>query len=103
MTRKALCEPVRFYIRNCLIGFFWAAVFVGTLLWWDVAGLWGLVRGSDVGLMAGLMLFFFNGIVFAGAQCSVAILLMTEPDDPPSGGGHGAAQPVSSPVPVTIR
>ena len=93
-------QIARFYIRNCLIGFAWAAVFVALLLWFDVAHLWSLISASDIGVLATLLLVFFNGIVFAGAQCGVAIMLMTERDDDPSG-GHGAAQP--SVVPVTIR
>lgn len=93
----------RFYIRNCLIGFGWAGVFVALLLWFDIAGLWSLISGSDVGVMAGFLLFFFNGIVFAGAQCSVAIMLMaTGADDGPSG-GHGSVEFAALPVPVTRR
>jgi len=93
-------QIIRFYITNCLIGFAWAAVFVALLLWFNVANLWALITNSDIGVLATALLFFFNGIVFAGAQCGVAIMLMTESDDGPSG-GHGAAQP--SLVPVTIR
>ncbi|WP_099827624.1 hypothetical protein [Oceaniglobus indicus] len=92
----------RFYIRNCAIGFFWAAIFVALVLWFNVAGLWHLVSGSDIGWLALFLLFFFNGLVFAGAQCGVAVMLMTEPEDKGPRGGHAqAASP--SVVPVTIR
>ena len=95
---------IRFYIRNCLIGFLWAAVFVALLLFYDVAGLWHLISTSDVGVMAGFLLFFFNGIVFAGAQCGVAILLMSEPEDsPPRGRRRRIPAPQLQSVPVTIR
>ena len=92
---------IRFYIINCLIGFAWATVFVVALLYFDVARLWSLISESDVGVLATLLLVFFNGIVFAGAQCGVAVMLMTETKDDGPRGGHGAAQP--SVVPVTIR
>jgi len=93
-------EIARFYIRNCLIGFAWSTLFVAILLWFDVVHLWTLIANSDVGALAAALLVFFNGIVFAGVQCGVAIMLMTEKDDDPTG-GHGASQP--SVVPVTIR
>ncbi|NCO21566.1 MAG: hypothetical protein GW905_06085 [Rhodobacterales bacterium] len=98
-----MSEIIRFYIRNCLIGFAVAALFVALLLWFDVAHLWTLISHSDIGILATALLVFFNGIVFAGAQCGVAIMLMTESEDG-SGGGTGVAQ-MSQPsvVPVTIR
>ncbi|WP_226779034.1 hypothetical protein [Oceaniglobus trochenteri] len=90
----------RFYIRNCLIGFAWAGGFVALLLWFDVARLWSLIAASDVGILAVGLLVMFNGIVFAGVQCGVAVMLMAERDEPPQG-GRGAAQ--LSEAPVTIR
>jgi hypothetical protein len=97
-------QIARFYIRHCLIGFFWAGVFVAALLWWDVARLWTLISGSDVGLLALVLLFVFNGIVFAGVQFGIAIMALAERDDGPRG-GRGAAQPSGavSPAAVTIR
>ncbi|MEM0947368.1 MAG: hypothetical protein AAGK37_08185 [Pseudomonadota bacterium] len=74
-------ELVRFYIRHTLIGFGLSAVFVGLLFWFDVAGLWRLVSGSDVGLLAAFLLFMFNGIVFAGAQFGIAIMRLGEKAD----------------------
>ncbi|WP_108483470.1 hypothetical protein [Oceaniglobus ichthyenteri] len=94
-------DIAKFYIKNCLIGFFWAGLFVAALLWFNVANLWALVENSDVGILATLLLFFFNGIVFAGAQCGVAIMLMSEKDDQDPTGGHGAAEPAL--VPIRIR
>ena len=77
---------VRFVIRNALIGFALAAVFVALILWANVGNLRHLITTSDVGLLALFLLWFFNGIVFAGAQTSVSVLLMTEREDDEDGG-----------------
>lgn len=89
---------VRLYIQNCLIGFGLSAAFVGSLLWFDVAGLYRLVSSTDGGMIAILMLFVFNGLVFAGVQFAVTIILMSEHDD--DTGGKSQAEPVLLPIPV---
>jgi hypothetical protein len=90
---------VRFYIRHVLIGFALAAVFTGLLLWLNVGNLWHLVTHTAEGPLAAFLLFFFNGIVFGGAQHGVAIMLMAHEDD--TTGGH-APPAVAKPVPVRI-
>ena len=82
-------DIIRFYIKHCVIGFILAAVFTAAILWLNVANLWHLVSTSDIGVMAVTVFWVLNGIVFAGVQCSVAILLMTQReggDDDPRGG-----------------
>lgn len=95
-------EPVRFYIRNVLIGFAVAALFVAALLWFNVANLTHLIFGSDIWFVALFMLWFFNGIVFAGVQSGIAIMAMAEtPEDDGPGGNLGLRvdeQPVTVPV-----
>ena len=93
-------DLVRFYITQVLIGFVMAAIVVAGILWFDVAGLGRLVAGSDVGLLAALMLWVFNGIVFAGVQFAVAIMNMADDDDDDDddGGGHLVRRPVAVPV-----
>lgn len=79
----------RFYIKHCIIGFCVSAVFIGALLYFNVANLWHLISTSDVGLMALIVFWVLNGIVFAGVQTGVAIMLMAEDgkdDDGPSSG-----------------
>ena len=58
---------VSFYIRNILIGFAAAVVFVGLLLGLNIANLRHLIMGSDMGLVAVVMLIVFNTIVFGAA------------------------------------
>ena len=95
MTRK---NPlVAFYIRSCLLGFALGAVFTAALIVMDVARLGHLVSHVDGGYLAAFLLWFFNGIVFSGAQAAVSVLLMAEREDEDAG---GTADPVALPVPV---
>lgn len=72
---------IRLYITNVAIGFGLAAVFVGMLLWFNIANLWHLVSHSDKGWLAVLILWFANGIVFAGVQFAIAVMRMKDDDD----------------------
>ncbi len=94
-------ELVRMYIRHVLIGYGLSAAFVSALLWFDVASLWSLISHSDMGWIAVLMLFVFNGIVFAGVQMGIAVMNMAEKDDGPQG-GKGAREPVLDPVALAV-
>lgn len=69
---------IRLYIVQVLIGFAISAVFVALLLWLDIKGLRGLVMSSDAGWLAVFMLWFMNGIVFAGVQFAYVIMSMAE-------------------------
>ncbi|WP_376875029.1 hypothetical protein [Albirhodobacter sp. R86504] len=81
---------VSFYIRNVLIGFAAAVVFVGLLLGLNIANLRTLILGSDIGVLAVVMLVVFNTIVFGAVQFGIAIMAMAEDDDESnSGGGFG--------------
>lgn len=93
---------VRLYIRNVLIGFALSALFVGALLGLNVANLGHLVAASAQGWIAVLMLFVFNGIVFAGVQFAIVIMRM---EDRGEGGGRRrpAGPMVAAPVPVRVE
>ena len=88
----------RFYILHCLIGFAISAVFIAGLLYLNVANLWQLIRGSDVGLLALTVFWVLNGIVFSGVQTAVAVMLMAENDEDegPKGGTPAAVRIRSS-------
>jgi hypothetical protein len=81
-------ELVRLYIRQVVIGFGIAGVFVGLLLALDVAGLRGLVWRSPDGWLALFLLFFFNGLVFAGVQFAISVMGMAEPKGSGPSAGH---------------
>jgi hypothetical protein len=82
---------IRLYIRQVLIGFGLSAMFVAMLLYMDVARLGQLVLNSDVGVVAVIMLWVFNGIVFAGVQFAISIMRLS--DDTPAGGKRMQRQP----------
>lgn len=86
-------ELVKLYIRQVLIGFGIAAVFVAILLWADVARLRSLIMATEGGWMALFLLFFFNGLVFAGVQFAIRIMQMAEPEDRGDSGLRDALLP----------
>ncbi len=92
---------IRLYIINAAIGFAIAAVFVGLLLWLNIANLWHLVTHSDKGLLAVLILWLANGIVFAGVQFAIAVMALKDDDKPRGGRRSHATQ--GRPVPVKAR
>lgn len=83
---------VRLYIKNVIFGFLLSAAFVAALLWLNVGNLWHLVSTSPTGWVAGVMLFMFNGIVFAGVQFAIAVMRM---EDRGESGGKGRRIPVA--------
>ena len=94
-------ELVRLYIKNVVIGFGLSVVFVGALLYTNVANLWHLVSTSNVGWIAVVMLVFFNGVVFAGVQFAITIMRMEGRDDEPKG-GRRAPVATREPARVTV-
>lgn len=91
---------VRLYITHVVIGYVISAAFVALLLWLNVANLWHLVTHAPGGWLAVGLLWFFNGIVFAGVQFALA--LPSDRNRPK--GGTGSKQPaqvmMAEPVPV---
>lgn len=79
---------IRMYIINVAIGFAIAAAFVAMLLWFNIANLWHLVTHSDKGLLAVLLLWVSNGIIFAGVQFGIAVMRQKDDDDDEPRGGH---------------
>jgi len=91
---------VKLYIRQVIIGYLVAAAFVGMLMVFNVANLWSLVSGSPVGWLALLMLWLFNGVVFAGVQFALALPRGTEDDD---NKGRRAPMPVTLSQAIPVR
>jgi hypothetical protein len=96
-------DLIRLYITSVATGFLIAAGVVAGLLWFNVANLGHLVATSDVGLMAALLLWLFNGIVFAGVQFAIAIMGMADDDDDDDDGGHPAYDAVLIPIRTSDR
>jgi len=76
-------EPdlMRLYLRHCAIGFLLSAVFVGLLLWLDVAGLGSLIARSDIGWLAVFLLWYFNGTVFGSVQFAIVVMSQAQADN----------------------
>lgn len=100
MSHKAP-DLIKLYIKNCIIGFALSAIFVAGLMWFDIMGLRGLVMNTAGGWIAIVMLFMFNGIVFAGVQFAISIMLMADDDDDDK--GHRQSAHIREEIPVPIR
>lgn len=97
----SLPRVVRLYIFNCLIGFALSAMFTGAIIWLDVAGIGHLVLTVPGGMLAGLVFFVLNGIVFAGVQTGIVVMSLARDDDDRSGGRRMpllVRQPVAVPA-----
>ena len=94
---------IRFYILNCVIGFIIAGIFTAAIMWFNVANLWHLVSTSNIGVMAVIVFWVLNGIVFAGVQFGVAIMLMAESDDQDDGPRRGLGVPIRVPAEANAR
>ena len=81
VVKRSMPDLIRLYIKNCAIGFGIAAVFVGMLLWFNIANLWHLISTSDKGWLALLVLWVSNGVIFAGVQFGIAVMRLKDDDD----------------------
>jgi hypothetical protein len=91
-------ELVKLYIRSVVIGFVISAAFTAGLIWFDVARLGHLIIGSDIGLIAALVMVTLNGILFASVQFAFRIMAMAEDTDRPTGGRKTRDQLFTVPV-----
>lgn len=93
---------VRLYITHVAIGFCVAALFVALLLWLDIAHLRHLITTSDKGWLALVVLWFCNGIVFAGVQFAIAVMRMKDDDDHGGGLRQHTMRPDPAPIPLRL-
>lgn len=91
---------IALYIRSVAIGFGLSALFLGLMLWLDVAGLRRLIFGSDMGAVAAVMVFMFQGIIFASVQFGIAVMKLAEKPEGPKGGKR---IPVATDRPAPVR
>ncbi|MGQ4274221.1 hypothetical protein [Terrihabitans sp. B22-R8] len=91
----------RFLLLHALGGFSVAVVFVGAMLWFDVAGLGTLIGHSSSGLLAAAILTFATGLTFGSVQMGFAVMTLgTGSDTPPRGRRMPAG--LARPIPVRI-
>jgi hypothetical protein len=72
---------VKLYIQQIMIGFGLSAIFTAILIYFNVGNLQRLVFGSSDGLLGLFLIFFFNGLVFAGVQFAIRIMRMGYEED----------------------
>lgn len=73
---------LRLLVLNALAGFLVAFLFVGLLLWFDVAGFAGLIARSQSGPLALAIVTFGMCVTFGSAAMGGAVMLMDY--DPPT-------------------
>lgn len=81
MTQNDEPNLIQLYLRHCAIGFVLAAVFVAMLLFYDIARLGTLVAGSDIGILAVLILWILHGTIFGAVQFAVSVMLNAQDDN----------------------
>ena len=94
---------VKLYIVNVAYGFGLSVVFLGLLLWMDVAGLRHLIFQSSMGWVAAIMMIVMNGVVFAGVQFAIAVMRLAEDPEGPKGGSRAPAVSRLMPVRITTK
>lgn len=94
---------IKLYIVNVAYGFGLSVVFLGLLLWADVAGLRHLIFQSSMGWVAAIMMIVMNGVVFAGVQFAIAVMRLAEDPEGPKGGSRAPAVSRLMPVRITTK
>lgn len=89
---------------HALIGFGLSAVFVGALLFFDIAGI-GRLLETDVSWPFAFVLWFFIGLTFASALMGSAVMSLAANDVATSGRGrHKRADALRvAEVPISTR
>ena len=90
-------ELIKLYIRSAFVGLGLGAGFVALLLWFNIANLGSLILGSDRAVVAVLVLWVSNSVVFGGVQFAYKIMAMAERPSSPRGG-----TPVGPLLPVRV-
>lgn len=72
---------VRLYIQSAIIGFAVSAIFVAMIIGLNVANLRHLIFTSDIGVVATLVFWILNGIVFSGVQFAYSIAQLAKQSD----------------------
>lgn len=101
-TLARLPRLIRLYIFHCMIGFVVSGIFTGYVIYANVANIGHLVMSVEGGILAAVVFFVLNGIVFAGVQTGIVVMSLAEPEDDDDG-GRGLMVPAMQPVPVRLR
>jgi len=93
---------IKLYIQQVFIGFGLSAVFTAILLYFDIANLQRLLLGSSDGVLGLFLIFFFNGLVFAGVQFAIRIMRMGCEEDDDDDDDRGMPIHLGQLIPIRI-
>lgn len=79
---------VKFLLRHAAIGFGFAGMFVGMLIWFDIGNIGTILAQSDIRIFATALLVMMVGLTFSSVQMGYAV--MTKPDLLGEGPGGGS-------------
>lgn len=91
---------LRLFFVNWTLGILLGITFAGSLLFYDVGGMYSLLRRSDMMVPALALLFGGFAITFGGVVCASAIMHMPRDENEPQ--EPGAAAPAGL-VPAAAR
>jgi hypothetical protein len=95
-------DHIKLILRHAFYGFIVALVFVGGLMYLNVANLWHLVTHTAEGPIALAVLTILCTIIFGSVQIGYKIMSMGEENDEPRGGKRDAI-PSFDAIPVPVR
>lgn len=72
---------LRFMLGHLAVGLTAAAIFTGGLLYFDLFGLWDLVRRFESPMLAIAMLFGGSAITFGSLAMGAGVMMLGEEDD----------------------
>jgi hypothetical protein len=72
---------VRFLVKNAVLGFAMAVLFVAAMLYFNVGNLMALIVQSDVGLFAIVLMTLMIGFTFASLQMGFAVMFASDDID----------------------
>ena len=93
---------IKVYLQQIAIGFALSAVFTIILVTMNVGNLGHLVLNTSDGYLGAFLIFFFNGLVFAGVQFAIKIMGMGSNDDDDDEPRGGTRIGLDKPLPVRI-
>lgn len=74
-------RALRFMARHLIVGAIAAALFTGLLLFFDLFGLWGLIKTTGSPVVAVVMLFGGCLVTFGSLAMGAAVMMLGEEDD----------------------
>lgn len=97
---KTLSPVLRLFFVNWTLGVLLGLAFAGAILWFDVAGMFSLIRRSDMAVAATALLFSGFAFTCGGVVCASAIMRLPREEEPK----HPAGPPLPAGlVPVRLQ